>query len=104
MKELKKRWRNDTKNLTKIIISPSNNKFIFKDGKYLLSKSDEYKDEFDIFLFARRDINKISIPSNIKIISSGSFDNCQNLTKVEIPAVSKLQTIEEFAFRNCYLC
>ena len=106
--------------MKKIIISPSNDQFIFKDGQYLLGKSDKNSDEFDILLFVNRDLKNISIPTNIKIISSdafseakieeifippnvskiseNAFSSCQNLKKVVIPTNSNLQVIESYAF------
>ena len=111
-----------TNKLTKIIISPLNGQFTLKKNKYLLGKTDPNIDEFDKFLFVCRDVKKISIPSNIKIISSSAFSsskiekifipskvsticeyafsNCQNLTKVEIPPNSNLETIESHAFSS----
>ena len=79
LKELKEDWCDDVKELTKITISPLNGQFILKDDKILLGKSDEKNDEFDILLFACRDVEKYSIPSNIKIISSNAFDYCKKL-------------------------
>ena len=98
LKELRKGWCQGISNLAKIIISPLNGQFIFKDNKYLLGKSDPSSDEFDALLFARRDIKEFSIPPNIKIISSYAFYDCIKLTKVRIPANSNLQKIEKFAF------
>ena len=40
LKELKQGWCPDTRNLTKITISPLNSQFIYKDDKYLLGKTD----------------------------------------------------------------
>ncbi|KAK8847259.1 hypothetical protein M9Y10_019845 [Tritrichomonas musculus] len=100
LKELKEGWNCEINNLAKIIISPSNGQFIFKDDKYLLGKSDPNKDEFDILLFACRDIKEISIPSNIKIISSYALEDCNDLTKVEIQSNSNLQRIEKYAFNK----
>ena len=99
LRKLKKGWCNQTYNLSKIIISPSNNQFIFKDNKLLLGKTCPDNDEFDSILFAARDIQEISIPSNIKKISSYAFDNCQKLIKVYISPNSNLQTIESNAFQ-----
>ena len=98
LKELKKGWCDGTETLNKIIISPLNDRFIFKENKYLLGKSDPNNDEFDILYFASRDIKEISIPSNIKIISSYAFSECKNLTKVEISPNSNLEIIESYAF------
>lgn len=74
LKELEKGWCCGTKKLSIITISPLNNHFIFKDDKYLLSKSDPNSQEFDTLLFIRRDIKETSIPSNIKIISAYAFE------------------------------
>ena len=85
LNELREGWCYETRNLKKITISPSN-------------KSDINKDEFDILSFVRRDIEEISIPSNIKIIGSCSFDH-SNITSIFIP--SNLTKICEHAFSRC---
>ena len=98
LKELKDGWCSDAGCLTQIIISPSNSQFIVKENKYLLGKSDEYKDEFDILSFEYRNIKKITIPSNIKIISSWAFGRCYDLTQVVLLPNSNLQIIGSYAF------
>ena len=120
--DLKKGWCSDTEKLTKIIISPSNDQFLFKEDKYLYGKNDPKKDEFDTLLFVRRDIEEISIRPNIKVIESWSFArsiineifiplsvkkicecaflNCKNLRKIEFAPNSDLQLIESYAFSN----
>ena len=96
--ELNRNWCSKIRYLTKITISPFNGQFKIEEGKYLIGKSDSNKDEFDNLLFGCRDIKEISIPSNIKIISSYAFECCYNLIKVEIPPNSNLHTIESNAF------
>lgn len=49
-------WFQDVKKLTKIIVSPENKRFSYVDDKYLLYKSDDNEENFDVFVFARRDI------------------------------------------------
>ena len=98
LKELNEGWCHEVDNLKKIIISPSNDQFIFKNDKYLLGKSDSNNDKFDTLLFVRSDIEEFFIPSNIKVITSCAFNRCFNLKKVEIPTKSNLQTIESFVF------
>ena len=98
LKELKDGWCCYTYNLSKIKISPSNGQFKVEEDKYLIGKSDPNKDEFDTLLFACRDIEEISIPPNIKIISSFAFQHCKKITKVEIPTNSNLQIIKRNAF------
>ena len=63
------------------------------NNEYLLGKSDENNEEFDILLFASRDIKEISIPSNAKKICEYAFGNCNYLTTVEIKADSNLREI-----------
>ena len=99
LKELKKGWCCETSGLTEITISPLNDHFVFKDGKYLLGKSEENSNEFDVLLFAIPKIIEVSIPSNIKIISSYAFSK-HHLKKVEIPKNSNLQVIESYAFER----
>ncbi|KAK8898133.1 hypothetical protein M9Y10_000403 [Tritrichomonas musculus] len=98
LKELEKEWCCAMSRLRRINVSQLNKKFVFKDSIYLLGKTDENEDDYDILLFARRDIREISIPSNIKIIATNAFDHCCNLKKVEIPTNSNLQIIESNAF------
>ena len=86
--ELKEGWCSDTRELIRIIISPSNGQFIFKEDKYLICKSNENNEnneEFDKLVFVRRDIKEISIPRNIKIIGSYSFER-SNIEEISIPA------------------
>ena len=98
MTDLKEGWCFVTSKLKKIIVSPSNDRFIFKDDKYLLGKSDNKSDEFDTLFFVRRDISEVSLPSNIKIIGSCSFFDSQ-ISKVLIPA--SVTTICRSAFYYC---
>ena len=82
LKELKEGWCYKTDKLTNIIISPMNDRFIFKENKYLLGKSDPNIDEFDTLLFACRDIKEIYIPLSIKIISSFVFHMFEKFDKI----------------------
>ena len=101
LNELKDGWCHITDYLKRIIVSPLNCQFKFIEDKYLFGKSESNKEEYDVLLFARRDINKISIPSNIKIISSSAFYGCKSISKVEIPTNSNLQSIGSNAFGQC---
>ncbi|KAK8865144.1 hypothetical protein M9Y10_010678 [Tritrichomonas musculus] len=100
LKELKEGWCSFTNSLTKITVSPLNGQFLFNENKCLFGKSDPNKDEFDVLLFASRDIEEVVIPSNIKIISSFAFEHCRILKKVVIPKNSNLETIGSNAFLN----
>ena len=49
LKKLKNGWCDNTINLNEIIVSPKNNYFSFIDGKYLIGKSNENEQNYDIF-------------------------------------------------------
>lgn len=119
LSELKKDWCNNVKKLKKITVD-SNNKFFKNIDKLLVGKSDKTKEDFDVLLFASRDIKETTIPSGIKQIQSNSFSfssiekiiisssvteidecafySCLNLIQVEIPTDSQLRIIKEKAF------
>ena len=121
MIELKVLGCSDTEKLKRIIISPSNGQFIFKEDKYLIGKCNQNDAEFDKLLFVRRDIKEISIPPKIKIIGLYSFDY-KKIEEISIPPnikiigsysfdYSKIEEISipqsvtkicENAFRYCY--
>ncbi|KAK8895331.1 hypothetical protein M9Y10_023791 [Tritrichomonas musculus] len=96
--ELNDSWCNETPNLTKIIISPNNKNFVYYEDKFLLGKSDQKSDVFDILCFARRDIEYATIPSFIRIISPYAFALCNKLEQIEFSTDSQLQIIGEKAF------
>ncbi|KAK8899150.1 hypothetical protein M9Y10_001452 [Tritrichomonas musculus] len=100
IKELKEGWCRCTNKLTEISIHPNNRKFSFFDEekKLIISKSDEDNDEFDIAIFACRDIETVFIPTSIKNISSFSFEQCKKLKKIEFSENSQIKTIQKYAF------
>ena len=100
---LNKEWCNATRKLNIIIVSTENKRFSYIDDKYILYKSNENEENFDVFLFARRDIESITIPSNIKRITSNSFDGCDQLKKIQFNEDSKLEIIESKAFYQSFL-
>ena len=69
MRDIRGRFSYSTKKLCKITISPKNKIFILKNDQILLGKSDIKSDNFDILVFLNPDIQKVRIPSSIKIIS-----------------------------------
>lgn len=58
-------WCNATPKLTKIIIPKSNKQLIYTDNGLLLGKSDVNSYNYDIILFANRNIKNAIIPNNI---------------------------------------
>lgn len=108
------------KTFKKVSFLPTNHQLKYYDDKLILGKSDNLSEEFEVILFARRDIKAVTIPLNIKTIASYAFDcstiekvfipphltkigissfcMCQKLRQVEISPDSQLQIIEKNAF------
>ncbi|KAK8852897.1 hypothetical protein M9Y10_017889 [Tritrichomonas musculus] len=120
--ELQKGCLEDLANLKKVTVDP-NNRFYknYEDNeKVILGKSDPKNDDFDVIVFACRDIQSFTIPSNVKIIASNAFEysnidqifippqvtkicknafaHCTQLRKIEIPPDSELRKIGKMAF------
>ena len=89
-------WCYEAKKLKEIILMPNNPRFSMYNGTFLLGKSD--LKNFDVLLFANRNIEKAEIPSFIKIIDSYSFANCLNLKNVFFSQDSELRIIKKYAF------
>lgn len=88
-------WNSD---LVNVKVSPKNKSFLYLDNKLLIKKTDPNSDEYDCLVFARRDIQNVTIPSFIKSLGPRSFSFCDKLHSIEITSDSKLQTIGDFAF------
>ncbi len=65
--------------LNNVIISPSNKNFKYLDDEHqiIIGKSDAKSDMFDTIIFASRNIQRVTIPKNIKYIKCHAFDNCK---------------------------
>lgn len=94
----------DIKNLTKIIVSPENQRFSFIDDKFLVFKSDENDENFDSKLqiidelsFSFSSITCISLPSRLTEIGSKAFYLCSNLKTVKFASDSNLVSISDEA-------
>lgn len=120
--ELEDGWCLNTPNLTSILILPNNKNFFILDNKIVIGKSDNQKEEYDTIIFVCRDVQRVIIPSFIKIIGFSSFSKsnireifipnqitnicesafagCINLDNVEIPKNSNLCEIGKYAFTN----
>lgn len=82
----------------------TNNKdfgFIDKESKIIGKKSNQK--DFDILVFAYRDIKHAQIPSFINEIGKNSFKDCYKLKSIDLPISSKLKIINENAFSNSSL-
>ena len=115
-------WSAFTGKLTKVTIDPNNKyyKNYEENEKLIFGKSNIDNDEFDVLVFASRNIKSVTIPPNIQIIASNAFEDsqieeiylpsqitqicecafagCEKLRKIVISPISNLQTIEIEAF------
>lgn len=87
-----------TECLINIIMMPNNNRFLYYQNDLLLGKSDSKSDVFDILIFARRDIKKVTILPSIKKIAAYAFDNCRKIQKVDFSQCTNLCSIGQNAF------
>lgn len=91
-------------------------------NKFIIGKTDVNNDEYDVLVFAARDIKTFTVPSFIKKICSHAFAwssieniiitpqveeigyeafvECQNLSHVEIQNGSKLTSTGKYAFNS----
>ena len=76
IEELKQKWYVGLNSSCNISISPDNHNFMLIYNNILLGKTDNNSDNFDILVFARRDIEEANIPDYIKIIGPFSFEKC----------------------------
>ena len=117
---MQKGWCRSTVQLNKIVIMPQNTKYIFYNNEMVLSKDDTNNVNYNILVFARRDIQSvaipnfinridsyafsecsiesITIPTNVLIISEGAFFKCRKLKHVYFSDDSKLEKIEKLSF------
>ena len=86
----------DIKNIK---ISPNNHNLNY-DGTFIYGKSNQRVDEFDTLVFAHRNIEKVSIQPNIKLIKSFCFAKSK-LKEIDFANNSNLCRIEKFAFYGC---
>lgn len=121
--EFEKGWNNYF-SVRQMIINPDNLYFknCEENRNLIIRKSDANNNDYDILVFASRNIKCISIPRYIKQIGSFSlsyssfrkilipsqvthicehaFDNCTHLRHVEFTKDSKLEIIEQYSFYN----
>lgn len=94
-------WCNGLNYLSNIEIIPNGRQdIIYYDDKYILRKSNNESDVYDVLEFARRDIKIALIPSFIKIIRPFAFNCCKKLQKIEFQENSELVLIDNHAFAS----
>lgn len=98
VRQLKEGWCCSTIKLYKVTIHQENRNYSIIKKKLVVGKINSKSENFDVLLFAPRDIQYVTIPTFIKRIDSYSFDRCNNLTKIEFLKDSELETIGRYAF------
>lgn len=102
--ELNEKWCCETKFLNNITIIPQKVQNIqYFNDSFILGKSNQDDEVFDILIFARRDIQTAVIPHFIKKIAAYGFNECKNLKNVIFEPNSELVAIEKHAFSNSSL-
>lgn len=87
-----------TPELVNVSLSSKNKNFKFIDDKFIVKKSNPKSDNFDVLIFARRDLIDVTIPSFITEIASFAFSGCSKLKKINFEQNSKLTSIGNYAF------
>lgn len=96
--DLQDGWCCNAFNLTSVIVTDNNPRYIMYENKFILGKSSIENEDYDSLVFCFRNIeNKVKLPNFIKIIEPNAFECC-TLQILEISADSKLQMIGNGAF------
>lgn len=84
--DLQEGWCNQTWKLQSIIVVPGNEfNIISFENKFILGKSSQKSDIFDVLLFARRDIKAAIVPPSVKRIASFAFSG-SSIESITIPS------------------
>lgn len=100
IKQLQDFWCQNTPLLTNITIFEKAEKNVIKYDDFILGKSNLESDDYDVLLFAPRNIKIANIPPFIKKIGPASFHKCSQLEQVNFTRDSKLQLICNHAFAS----
>lgn len=80
------------------IVENKNKNIQYYDNKLIIGKSDINSDEFDVLLYANRDLETVIIPPFIKKIASSAFSDCI-IESIIIP--KQVTEIGEYSFSGC---
>lgn len=81
-----------------VSISPENHNLLFLNEKIIIGKTDQNNDNYDVILFACRDIEEENIPDYVKKIGPYAFSKCKQLRTIHFSENSQLSEICEGAF------
>lgn len=92
-------WCDNTSNLNTIeVLQCRERRVMLYKNEFLIQKSNLKNKQYNVLLFARRDIGVAIIPSFIEKINSSTFDNCKKLSAILFSRDSKLKIIGDKAF------
>ena len=98
-----KGWCTRANLLKDIQILESNERNIISyKNEFILGKSNPKNEQFDVLLFANRNITEAIIPSFIKQIGCNAFSSCFHMNSVKFEDNSELEYIDDFAFTDSY--
>lgn len=97
---LQDNWYYNIKDLEKIEVWPENKNLRDYNHQYLLGKSDENSDSFDVIHLASLKITDAQIPADVKIIKTNSFFNHDEIKTVIFSENSELRIIERKSFSS----
>ena len=103
--ELQEGWLCGNSNLIDINVLPSEKQYIaLFDNKYIVGKSDNNSNNYDVLLFTKQSIQDAIIPSFIKRVAPYAFGGCAKLKSIEFSKDSNLKEIDKNAFINSIKC
>lgn len=93
----------ESEKLNEISFDSNNPNFLIYENNFLIGKEYKESKEYDVLLFARRNIEEAMIPSFIKKIAPYAFESCKKLKHISFPNDTQLKAIENFAFYKSHL-
>lgn len=96
--KFEKGWCKGISKLSHISISQKNKNFLYLNESLIIGKSNPDDNVYDTIIFARRNIEKVNIPSFIKHINSYAFSNCYFFHSIYFSENSELLSIGNGSF------
>ena len=98
--ELRDGWCNDLSDLVSVGLSSDNERFRYLDDdrKVIIGKSEKTSADFDAVVFACRDVEKVTIPSSVRLIDSHALSKCDKMEEIEFGENSCLMSVGVSAF------
>lgn len=98
--ELEEGWCDGTRYLNNIIITQNNPYYSLYEDNFIVTKSSSEKENFDVLVFCRRNVETVVIPDFVEVIGPYAFNECKKLQQVEFTENSNIRIIDKFAFEG----